>query len=139
MRKVAIEKLSRRERQIMDLIYERGEMSAQDIQSALDDAPGYSAVRAFLKILETKGQLTHFDIGGKYVYKPTESWTAVARKSIERVVETFFEGSLEKAVATLLSSSNRPSADELSRLEEMIQQAKLDEKESQSASEEANQ
>lgn len=120
--------LSRRERQIMQILYERGHATVAEVLAALPDPPSYSAVRRLIAILEEKSQVRHADDGGRYVYRPAESWTAVSKSAIEQVVESFFGGSVEKAVATLLSSQKtRPSEDELQRLEQMIQQARADE------------
>jgi len=128
MTKLLPKGLSRRERQIMQILYERGKATVTEVQGALPDPPGYSAVRALINVLEGKGQVRHVQVGKGYVYSPAESWTAVSKSAIEQVVESFFGGSVEKAVATLLSSQRtRPSDEELSRLEEMIQQARADE------------
>ncbi|MEO7714580.1 MAG: BlaI/MecI/CopY family transcriptional regulator [Capsulimonas sp.] len=125
MNKVLPHQLSRRERQIMDIIYARGEATVAEVLEAMSDPPSYSSVRALMRILEEKGQLRHTEAGAKYVYKPTESWTAVAKSAIENVVHTFFGGSVESAVATLLANQQmRPTDEELSRLEGLIQQAK---------------
>jgi BlaI family penicillinase repressor len=124
MNKLLPNRLSRRERQIMDILYKRGDSSVTEVLEALPDPPGYSAVRALLRILEEKGQIKHSEVGARYVYSPVETFTAVAKSTIEQVVDSFFGGSVEQAVATLLSSKNRPSDDELTRLEEMIQQAR---------------
>ena len=119
--------LSRRERQIMQILYERGQGTVADVLAALPDPPSYSAVRRLVAILEEKGQVTHAEQGGRYIYSPAESWSAVSKSAIEQVVESFFGGSVESAVATLLSSQKtRPTDAELSRLEEMIQRAKAD-------------
>ena len=128
MTKLLPKGLSGRERQIMQILYERGEATVAEVLEALPDPPGYSAVRRLVAILEEKGQAKHTEQGGRYVYSPAESWTAVSKSAIEQVVESFFGGSVEKAVATLLSSQKtRPSEDELSRLEQMIQQARAEE------------
>ncbi|BDI33719.1 hypothetical protein CCAX7_57700 [Capsulimonas corticalis] len=127
MNKVLPHRLSRRERQIMEIIYARGEATVAEVLEALPDPPSYSSVRALMRILEEKGQIRHTEVGTKYVYKPTESWAAVAKSAIENVVQTFFGGSVESAVATLLANQQmRPTEDELSRLEGMIQQAKTE-------------
>ena len=128
MTKLLPKGLSRRERQIMRILYERGQATVAEVQEALPDPPGYSAVRRLVAILEEKGQVGHTLVGKGYVYSPAESWTAVSKSAIEQVVESFFGGSVEKAVATLLSSQKtRPTDEELSKLEEMIQQARADE------------
>jgi predicted transcriptional regulator len=120
--------LSKRERQIMQILYERGRATVADVQEALPDPPSYSAVRRLIAILEEKGQAKHTEEGGRYVYSPAESWTAVSKSAIEQVVESFFGGSVESAVATLLTSrKTRPSDEELARLEEMIQRVRAEE------------
>ena len=130
MTKLLPKGLSRRERQIMQILYERGQATVAEVQESLPDPPGYSAVRRLVAILEEKGQVHHTLIGKGYVYSPAESWTAVSKSAIEQVVESFFGGSVESAVATLLSSQKtRPSDDELSRLEEMIQRARAEKQE----------
>src|SRR5215467_7252447 len=117
--------LSRRERQIMDVVYARGEASAADVHAGLPDAPSYSAVRALLAILVEKGHLRHRSEQGRYIYAPTRRRAQVGRSALPRVLQTFFEGSLEKAVAALLNGSDtRLSQEELQRLGQLIQQAR---------------
>ena len=116
--------LSRRERQIMEIIYARGEASAAQVLEDLPDPPSYSAVRALLAILEQKGQLKHRSEQGRYIYAPTRRRARAGRSALVRVLETFYEGSLEKAVAALLQSDSRLSAEELQRLSELIEQAR---------------
>jgi predicted transcriptional regulator len=108
----------------MDVLYSRGESSVAEVLEALPDAPSYSTVRALLKIMEDKGHVEHTESGARYVYRPAHSFGAVAKSTMEQVVQTFFGGSVEKAVATLLSMDDRPSDDELDRLEAMIQHAR---------------
>jgi BlaI family penicillinase repressor len=125
MTKLLPKGLSRRERQIMQALYERGQATVAEVQAALPDPPGYSAVRRLMAILEEKGQVQHTEESGRYIYAPVESWSAVSKSAIMQVVETFFGGSVESAVATLLTSQKtRPSGEELIRLEAMIQQAR---------------
>jgi len=128
MTKLLPKGLSRRERQIMDILYSRGDSSVSEVLEALPDAPTYSTVRALLKILEDKGHIEHSEVGLRYVYRPTQTYGAVAKSTMEQVVDVFFGGSVEKAVATLLSMKDRPSDEELNRLEEMIQQARTEER-----------
>jgi len=115
--------LSRRERQIMDVIHARGEATAADVNGALPNAPSYSAVRALLRILEEKGFLKHREDGPRYVYLPTESPDLARRSALKRVVETFFEGSLANAVAALVDDEKLPP-DELKRIETVIRKAR---------------
>ena len=127
MNKLLPKGLSRRERQIMQILYERGQATVAEVQEALADPPSYSAVRRLMAILEEKGQATHAEQEGRYVYRPAETWTQVSKSAIEQVVETFFGGSVESAVATLLTSQKtRPSEDELHRLEALIQRARAE-------------
>lgn len=116
--------LSRRERQIMDVIHARGEATAADVNGALPNAPSYSAVRALLRILEEKGFLKHREDGPRYVYLPTESPDLARRSALKRVVETFFEGSLANAVAALVDDEKLPP-EEIARIESVIKKAKL--------------
>ena len=119
------EDLSRRERQIMDIIYRRTRASAADVAADLPDPPSYSAVRALLRILETKGHLTHAKAGHRYVYAPVRPRRAASRTALRRVVETFFDGSMEKAVAALLDRSDGAVApDELDRIARLVEQAR---------------
>jgi predicted transcriptional regulator len=125
MQAKSLAELSRRERQIMDIIYRRGEASAAEVLTALPDPPTYSAVRALLRILEAKGRLRHREEGPRYVYLPTQARANAGRQAIHRVMQTFFDGSLEKAMAALLDASTaKVSAEELARLQALIQRSK---------------
>ena len=116
--------LSRRERQIMDIIYQRGEASVAAVLKDLPAPPSYSAVRAMLRILEDKGLLSHRKEGPRYVYSPTLARQRAARSALRRVLQTFFDGSTEHAVAALLDISEFELSDaELSRLASLIEQA----------------
>jgi len=117
--------LSRRERQIMDVIYRRGRASAADVVAELADAPSYSAVRALLRILEDKGHLRHESEAGKYVYTPTRPREHAGRSALRRVLRTFFDNSAEKAVAALLDlHDSELSRADLDRLAHLIEQAR---------------
>jgi BlaI family transcriptional regulator, penicillinase repressor len=117
--------LSRRERQIMDILYELGHASAADVQERLPDPPGYSSVRALLRILEEKGHLSHRQEGARYVYMPTQPRSRAAQSALSQVVRTFFGGSIEKTVATLLSSEDAQlTPEELERLSALIEEAR---------------
>ncbi len=117
--------LSRRERQIMDVIYARGEATVSEVQAALPDAPGYSAVRALLRILEEKGIVKHREDGPRYVYLATQSVTKAKRSALRQVVDKFFEGSLANAVAALVDASDsKLSGEELERIGAIIKKAK---------------
>jgi predicted transcriptional regulator len=98
--------LTRRERQIMDAVYAAGEASAAQIRASISDPPSYSAVRALLRILEDKGHLRHKRDGLRYVYLPIRARHRAARSVLRDVVKTFFGGSVEQAVVTLLSNSD---------------------------------
>ena len=117
--------LSRRERQIMDIIYARGEVAAAEVHQALPDAPSYSAVRTHLRILEDKGHLRHREDGPRYIFMPTEPRAKASRSALKRVVQTFFDGSLSSAVAALVDGEGgKLSTEELQRIETIIQTAK---------------
>jgi BlaI family transcriptional regulator, penicillinase repressor len=117
--------LSRRERQIMDVVYKRGRATATEVRDALADAPSYSAVRALLRVLEEKGHLEHEDDGVRYIYSPTRDRKLASRAALRHVVTTFFEGSAVRAAAALLES-NRSAIDEDERavLQRIIQRAR---------------
>ncbi len=118
-------KFSRRERQIMDVIYARGEATAAEIAEAITDAPSYSAVRALLRILEEKGALTHREDGPRYVFMPTVPHEKASRSALKGVLQTFFAGSLANAVAALVDTKDgQLSPEELKRLETIIKQAR---------------
>lgn len=121
----ALLNLSRRERQIMDILYREGPATPRRVLERLPDPPGYSAVRALLKILETKGFVRHEAEGKAYAYRPTLPRSRAARPALENVVHTFFDGSMEKAVAALLEL-RRPdlSEEELDRLSRLIDEAR---------------
>ena len=117
--------LSRRERQIMDILYRSGKASAQDVLAAMPDPPSYSAVRAMLRVLEEKGHIKHQEEGLKYVYAPVVARDKAKRSAVKHVMETFFNGSAEQIVAALLDvSSTKLTRDELDRMAEMIEKAK---------------
>ena len=117
--------LSRRERQIMDIIYQQGRAAAADVLAALPDPPSYSSVRALLGILETKGHLKHIKDGPRYLYLPTRPRGSAAKSALRSVMQTFFGNSVEQTVATLLSVSETPlSPEELARLSALIDTAK---------------
>jgi BlaI family transcriptional regulator, penicillinase repressor len=116
-------RLSRRERQIMDIIYQRGRASAQEVLGDLPDPPSYSAVRAFLRILEEKGHLRHEEEGARYVFHPTHPRANAGLAALRRVVQTFYEGSVSKAVAALVDGKDtRLPEEELKRLKAVIRQ-----------------
>lgn len=109
----------------MDALHTRGEATAAEVRDTIPDAPGYSAVRALLRILEDKGHVRHRREGARYVYLPRESRQTARRSALKRVVSTFFQGSVTQAMAALLETSDtRLSDSDLGRLQHLIQQAK---------------
>lgn len=121
------ETLSRRERQIMDVLYARGAATAADVRAALPDPPSYSAVRALLRILVDKGHARHEQDGPRYVYFPMVSRDRARRSALRRLVTTFFGGSAAQAAAALIDSESL-SREELSRLASLISKAKRGER-----------
>jgi BlaI family penicillinase repressor len=117
--------LSRRERQIMDALYQKGKSSASEVQDAIPDAPSYSAVRAMLRVLEEKGHVTHQAEGLKYVYLPTVPRDKAKRSAVKHLVDTFFKDAPDQVVAALLDvSSTRLTRAELDRMAEIIEKAR---------------
>ncbi len=117
--------LSRRERQIMDALHQRGRATAAEVQAALPEAPSYSAVRALLRILEQKGHVRHRREGARYVYLPRTRPETARRSALRRVVSTFFQGSVTQAVAALLETADTQLPDsELHQLQQIIEQAR---------------
>ncbi len=117
--------LSKRERQIMDILYRTKSATAGGVHEALPDPPTYSAVRATLRILEEKGHIRH-ELGSlPYRYSPTITPDRARRSALRHVIDTFFDGSVEQAVSTLLDdSSSSLSPDELDRLHTLIGRAR---------------
>ena len=109
----------------MDIVFTRGEATAAEVAAELPDPPSYSAVRTLLRILEDKGHLRHREDGPRYVFSPTEARETASRSALQRVLETFFAGSLSNAVAALVDTeAGKLSADELKRLETIVKSAK---------------
>ena len=121
-------KLSRREREIMHIIYGKGNATAKEVQDGMHEAPSYSAVRAMLAILEDKDFLRHEKDGRKYVYFPTIAPEKASRSALQEILHTFFNGSVQQAVAALLDTSEEVSDEELERLDELVRQAKKEDK-----------
>jgi predicted transcriptional regulator len=120
--------LSRRERQIMDIIYRMGRATVGEVMERLTGEPAYSTVRAQLRVLEEKGHLRHEEHGLRYVYLPKVPRHMVRQSALRHVVDTFFEGSAGKAVAALLGKEGfKISADELARISKLIEEAKKEE------------
>ena len=117
--------LSPRERQIMDVVYERGQATVQEVQDGMPDPPSYSAVRATMRVLEDKGRLRHKEEGRKYVYYPAVAPERARKNALQHIVKTFFGGSAEQAAVALLRMSDTGlSASELDRLAARIDEAR---------------
>ena len=116
--------LSRRERQIIDILYTYGRATAAEVQALLPEPPSYSAVRAMLRILEEKGHVRHEQDGPRYVYAPTVARDNAKRSALHHMLQTFFDGSAEKAISALLDDTSRMSEAELDRLARLIDQAR---------------
>lgn len=117
--------LSRREREILEILHRLGEATVTEVYEAMPDAPTYSAVRSILRIMEEKGHIRHREDGKRYVYLAAESHQDAAKSALQNVMETFFAGSLEGVVRTFLSSQEaKLSKDELDQLSALIDEAK---------------
>ncbi|PYS33970.1 MAG: CopY family transcriptional regulator [Acidobacteria bacterium] len=117
--------LTRRERQIMDILYRLGRATANEVMAALPGKPHYSTVRTQLRVLESKGHVRHEEQGLRYLYMPTVPRHAVRQSALRHLLETFFEGSPEKMLSTLLGSeAAKLSEEELERLAHLIEKAK---------------
>lgn len=118
-------RLSRRERQIMDVLYQLGEATAAEVQERLPEPPSYSAVRAMLRILEDKGHIRHHEDGPRYVFAPVVARDTAQRSAVRHLLRTFFDGSVEDAMAALLDGAERKlSRDEIDRMAQLIEQRK---------------
>jgi BlaI family transcriptional regulator, penicillinase repressor len=118
--------LSKRERQIMDVVYRRGRATAAEVHEELPDAPTYTTVRGLLRILEEKGHLQHAEEGPRYVYRPSTPREDAGASLLSHVVSTFFDGSAAKAMAALLgSSAGRVNDADLERLAELVERARV--------------
>jgi BlaI family penicillinase repressor len=124
-----LNKLSRRERQVMDIVYAQGETTAVEIHRGLPDRPTFSATRAVIRTLEEKGHLRHEERGLRYIYLPVVPLEKAKVSALAHVVSTFFQGSPSKLMATLLDrSASKMSGEELARLEQLIRKAKQEKK-----------
>jgi predicted transcriptional regulator len=125
----SVSPLSRRERQIMDIIYRLGRATVSEVMNHLTGQPAYSTVRAQLRVLEEKGHLRHEEHGLRYVYLPSAPRHQVRQSALKHLVDTFFEGSAGKAVAALLGKEGfKISEDELDRISELIEKAKKEDR-----------
>jgi predicted transcriptional regulator len=124
MKKSPTESLTRRERQIMDVLYRRGKATAHEVLEDLPDPPSYSAVRALLRLLEERGHVTHVEDGARYVYHPAVARSDARKSALAHVVRTFFDGSVEEAVAALVEPRSKLKKEELDRLAKLIDRAR---------------
>ena len=130
--KIAASQLSRRERQIMDALFEAGELSAQDVRAAIPDAPSYSAVRALLAKLVEKKIVDFREDGPRYIYFPVVAQDEARTSALQKLLKTFFGGSTTAAVNALLGmSKEKLSADEVSQLQQAIDDAAKSEDQAQ--------
>jgi len=119
--------LSRRERQIMDLLFRVHRATAAEVMAGLADAPSYSAVRALLRILEQKGHIRHVEEGRAYVYMPLQRRDSARQSALSHLLKTFFDNSAEQAVAALLAIRGEKMSDaELERMSKLIENAKTE-------------
>jgi len=116
--------LSRRERQIIDILYRRGRATAAEVMEELPADTTYSTVRTQLRVLEEKGHVRHEQDGQRYVYSPAVARGTVRKSALKHLVETFFDGSVEQTVAALLGADSRVSEPELERIAELIAKAR---------------
>ena len=117
--------LGRRSRQIVEVVYARGEATANDVVAAIPDPPSRTAVRTFLRILEERGYLTHRQEGKEYIYKPTQDRRHVGKSALRQVLAAFFGNSMEQAMAAHLSDPKvKLSAKDIERLQNLIEKAK---------------
>jgi BlaI family penicillinase repressor len=117
--------LSRRERQVMNIIYARGHATAAEVHEALPDPPTFSATRAVIRTLEEKGHISHQEQGLRYVYRPVVPPEKARRSAVSQLVSTFFQGSPTRLLAALIDGSTAKLSDEeLDELERMIRDAK---------------
>ncbi len=121
----SLDDLGRRERQIMDILFRRGQATAADVLGDLPDPPSYSAVRGMLRLLEEKGHVAHEWSGPRHVYRPTRDLEEVQLSAARHLLRTFFNNSMESAVAAMLGAGEEPpTAEELRRLTRLIDEAR---------------
>ena len=118
------EALSRREREMMNIIFRTGKATANEVMEEMTDAPSYSAVRATLRVLENKGHVRHHHDGTRYVYVPTMPREKARVSALDQLLNTFFDGSAANVVATLLERGEKLTSEELQRLSELIEEAR---------------
>ena len=123
----ASQALTKRERQIMDVLYRLGRATATEIMAAVPGSPGNSTIRTQLRVLERKGHVKHEEIGLRFIYMPTVPRQSARKSALRHVVDTFFDGSSAKAVAALLGGeASRVSDEELERIAELVRNARGD-------------
>lgn len=118
------ESFTRRERQIMDILYAAGQATAKEIEEKIPDAPSGATVRTILKVLLKKGHIHHRQEGRAFVYEPMAAPATAAQSAVKRLLEVFFHGSLERAVSGLLDARESTSEEELAHLETLIREAR---------------
>ncbi len=129
MARTKIQDFSRRERQIMDIVYRLGEATAAEVMRQMPEAPGYSTVRTLLGVLERKGHLNHERRGHHYVYRPTTSVETASSSMLEHVMDTFFEGSASRIVSAVLDMSDAQlSTDDYDEILAIIEKAKTEDR-----------
>jgi predicted transcriptional regulator len=117
--------LTRRERQIMDILYKRGRATAGEVMEDIHGSPHYSTVRTQLRILEEKGHVTHEEHGLRYVYSPAVPRRAARKSALRHLVDTFFDGSAEQVVAAVLGGEgSKLTEEELNRISDLVAKAK---------------
>lgn len=120
--------LSRRERQLLEVLFRLGRATASDVLAELPDAPTYTTVRGLLRVLESKGHIQHEEDGSRYVYFPTMTKQRAAKSVLRNVVSTFFDGSPSRAMAALLGGERTLSEEELDQLSDLVERARRKEK-----------
>jgi BlaI family penicillinase repressor len=118
------ETLSRREREMMNIIFRMGKATASEVMEAMADPPSYSAVRATLRVLEKKGHVRHHHDGTRYVFVPTVAREKARASALDQLLTTFFDGSAANVVASLLERKDKLTSEELDRLSELIEDAR---------------
>ena len=128
MSKARLTPLSRRERDIMDILFRRSRATAEEVMHDLSGEPSYSTVRTQLRVLEEKGHVRHEEEGRKFVYMPAVARTTARKVALRHLVDTFFDGSVERVVAALLGGeASRLSSEELRRIHQLVEEAKKEE------------
>ncbi len=118
-------KLSRRERQIMDILYQKGSATAAEVLELIQNPPSYSAIRAKLRIMEEKGYVSHVQDGPRYIYRPIVERKSAEKTAMAHMLDTFYDNSVEKAMAALFEMhSSKLSDSDLDRLERLIEKTR---------------